>query len=38
MGRGLGALLAGLFANRVLGFGCFGTFVVIVLVFILLGR
>lgn len=37
MGRGIGALLAGLFANKVLGCGTIGTIIVIVLVYWILG-
>jgi hypothetical protein len=37
MGRMLGSLLAGYAARRFLGCGCFGTIMVIVLVYWLLG-
>ena len=37
MGRGIGALLAGLFANKVLGCGTFGTIIVIIIAYLILG-
>jgi hypothetical protein len=38
MNRGLGALLAGLAANRLGGCGCIGTIFVIIIVYFLLGQ